>query len=758
MSTRFNARHFAPTRLAVAFAAAGITSAIPVAQAADSDDAQAGLLDRIVVSARATHVADVAGSVQFLDAPVLKQAAYNDINRILRLVPGVNLVEEDGFGLRPNIGIRGSGTDRNSKIAVMEDGVLIAPAPYAAPSAYYFPRASRMTGVEISKGPAAIKYGPQTVAGALNLFSAPVPTTAQPLGGDVAIYGGNFGTWRGHARASARYETTGPVDVGFMIETLQEHSDGFKNLDSGGSTGYRIEDYVAKLQLASKAGARFEQVAELKLQYSDETSDETYLGLTLDDFAADPYRRYRASQLDQMNVDHKLLQFSHRIVFNDVVDVTTMAYYTETARAWYKLNDVASGGSLRSIAAVTMDPVTYAEGYQNLVGASGYTSAVDALRVRNNNREYYSAGVQSVVGIRLEGGASEHLVEASFRYHEDEEDRFQQDDRYQMVDGAMVMTTAGAPGSNANRIGAAQAWAFYLRDTVDIGRWTLVPGVRYETIDLRRTDYAATDPDRTVPASVRDNDVDVWIPGLGARYALTDSLSLVGGVHRGFASPAPGSTADAELSWNYEGGMRYGNDAVALEVVGYFNDFSNLVGTCTNSTGGGCQIGDQYDGGSAHVWGVEVMAQYDAAASVGSPIALPVSVTYTYTKGEFRSSFNSAFEEWGNVSRGDEMPHLSPHQLTLRAGAEAERWRVYGTMSYVSRSRAVAGNGPIPATRRIDARTIFDVSAEVDVIDNVSVFGSIQNLTDEVYNVAWTPAGARPGLPRTFTGGVRLAF
>lgn len=36
--------------------------------------------------------------------------------------------------------------------------------------------------------------------------------------------------------------------------------------------------------------------------------------------------------------------------------VTTLAYRTETARAWYKLNDVAAGGSLRSISTVLADP------------------------------------------------------------------------------------------------------------------------------------------------------------------------------------------------------------------------------------------------------------------------------------------------------------------------------------------------------------------------------------------------------------------
>jgi len=157
------------------------TTLLVAAPAALADSAGAAatadlaVLDRIVVTASKLDAREAGGSVQFLDEAVLAQQDYADINRILRQVPGLNIVEEEGFGIRPSIGIRGSGTDRNSKIAVMEDGVPIAPAPYSAPSAYYFPRSPRMVAIEVAKGPAAIKYGPQTVAGALGMYSTPIP-------------------------------------------------------------------------------------------------------------------------------------------------------------------------------------------------------------------------------------------------------------------------------------------------------------------------------------------------------------------------------------------------------------------------------------------------------------------------------------------------------------------------------------------------------------------------------------------------------
>ena len=136
----------------------------------------ASFLDEITIVGERTDMRQITGAAQYIGEAQLQEQSYSDIQRILRQAPGVSLQIEDGYGLRPNISIRGVATERSGRITLLEDNVLIAPAPYSAPSAYYFPTAGRMHAVEILKGPAAIMQGPYTIGGAMNMISTPIPS------------------------------------------------------------------------------------------------------------------------------------------------------------------------------------------------------------------------------------------------------------------------------------------------------------------------------------------------------------------------------------------------------------------------------------------------------------------------------------------------------------------------------------------------------------------------------------------------------
>ncbi len=682
-------------------------------------------IDNVTIFGHSSDVADVPGSAHVIDHEALDVFVDSDIMRVLRAVPGVYVQEEEGFGLRPNIGIRGSGLDRSARIALLEDGVLIAPAPYSAPSAYYFPTQRRMHSLEVLKGPASVVVGPRTTGGAINMISTPIPATT---GGNFDLRAGDFHTTDAHLYWGVKGET-----VSWLIETVQSNSDGFKHIDGpvGGDTGYALQDYVAKLSVGN---------FRLKAGYTDQSSDETYLGLTAIDFAADPNRRYAASAGDLFVSEHEQYQLSY--VFNaaDSWRGEVTAYRNNFHRNWYKLQSVNGTG----IGSVVSDPALATE----LDYLKGTTSPDDAIVKRANNRDYYSQGVQARIEWDFGFGDTDIGLTGGIRIHEDEEDRFQHEDSFRMQEGRLVLTTAGAPGSTTNRVAGADVQAVFFDSEIRTGKWILTPGLRFENVDMRRLDYSTADPSREDgPTRIRRNSVATLIPGMGALYRLSTEWRLLAGIHKGYNPPAPGSTADEESSLNIEFGARFDNGALSFESIYFINDYDNLVGTVTDSTGGGGTVGDQFDGGEVVVSGLELSAGYDWEFG---HLSVPVDLQYTWTsKAEFRSAFESGFDPWGNVKSGDELPYIPEHQLRASGGLVMDQWRVNLGVSYIGDLRTQAGQGAFVDSESIDAHVVWDVVAAWNFTSKLSTYLKVDNVFDETYIAARRPAGARPGLPRT---------
>lgn len=712
----------------------------------ESKDAK--ILERITVVGSSGKVAEIPGASALLDGKELEQAktGVGDVSRALRTVPGLNIVEEEGFGLRPNIGMRGTPSERSSSITLMEDGVLISPAPYAAPAAYYFPSFARMAGIEVLKGAGQIKYGPRTTGGSLNLLSTAIPD-AQRIRGDIAT--GSFNTSRGHFSLGDSLE-----NVGYLLETFQSSSDGFKQLDGGGNTGFDLQDYIGKLRFNTGREADIYQQLQLKFGYYEQDGNETYLGLSREDFGRTPNRRYAASQRDTLRVRQQQFQAQHYIELSDQIDVTTTGYYNGTNRRWNKLDSVAG----RSLGSVLENPLIYTDPFDWLTGAGN--SPDDALTMRDADRDYFGSGLQSVLTAKTEGPLFDNRFEFGLRYHEDEEDRQQQDSFHRMENGQLVQTSTGPLRGNANRISSASATALYFQDTISAGKWRFIPGVRYEHIGLERLDYGNVDPERLGTNLSRDTQtLGVWIPGIGADYSFNDTLSAFAGVHKGFSPPGP-STRDGvkeEESIAYEIGTNIQRGGLVSQVVGFVNDYDNLLGVDSLSSGG-AGTGDQFNLGRAFTYGLESSLRYDLGELLNSAYRFPVYATYTHTNAEFRSTFTS--DNYGKVVSGDRIPYIAEHQFALGAGVEHDRYGKFLVRSYFVDSMLTQPVSTTSTTSpKTDAHLVVDLHLESpEIKKGVNLYLDVTNLFDNQYIVAWRPSGARPGMPLTALGGIKFAF
>ncbi len=706
-------------------------------------------LDTITITGDAEERERTPGSVHKIDKETLEQWQYIDVHRVLEDTPGVYVRQEDGWGLRPNIGMRGSGSDRSKKIALMEDGVLFAPAPYSAPAAYYFPLMARIQAVEVFKGPAAIKYGPNTVGGAINFVSRDIPVgnDEEDKNGALDVAFGSFGFGKLHGHYGQSKE-----QFGWMLEGVHLRADGFKNQDGGGDSGFDKNDLLLKLRYNSDLDADVYHQFDLKIGYADEVSDDSYLGVTDADFEIDPLRRYASGSLDEMVWDHQQYSLSHFFDPGGDFVVNTTAYRREFSRVWDKLNGFSAGApSLPVIFANPNSPVNQGF-YEVLSGQSDSTAPSETLLLGANARDFVAQGIQSQLEWDLKIAGHRHALNIGFRYHEDQIARNHSERGFLMQSGRLVSDGNQKRFTTRNRA-TAEALAIHLQDEVNIGNWTVNGGFRSEFIS---TEFF----NRLTNARVTRDD-DIFIPGIGVSYKTTPHLRLLGGINKGFVPAPPGSEAlvEHEESINYEFGMRYTSPAIRGEAIGFFNDYSNLSGSCTFSSG--CATSDLdlgFNAGEVDIWGLETELEKTFASGIEGRFTFPVTVNYTYTRSEFKNNFTSPRPDLADVKVGDELPYLPEHQLTLKVGMSRHHWRTALAFKYVSEMRATAGTGSPIRTDRSDSQTVVDFSSNYQLSDRGQLYFTIDNVFDDLGVVARRPFGARSGKPRSFLLGYKLDF
>ncbi len=709
---------------------------------ADEEAARAMHVGDEVVTGQAEEQFRTGGSAHSIGEEVLEQLDYDDPNSILVSIPGVYVRQEDGYGLRPNIGIRGANAERSRRITLMEDGVLLGPAPYSAPAAYYFPLVTRMTGVDVFMGPAAIPYGPHTVGGAIDFRDRAIPTSHQG-GLDLALGSTWYGRFHGHYGDSNEWG-------GFLVEAVHLRTDGFRTLDFGeGNTGFDRTDVVARGELHGDLNAdiyhRFEIVAGLGL----ERSNETYLGLTDADLRRDPWRRYGISGSDRMDWWRTRAMARYELL-SDEVDVLVTAYRHDFDRAWQRLDSFADGTRLSGVLANPTDGRN-AVYYSVLTGAEPATTGGQALLRVVNRRVFVSQGVQARARFRARTDEVRHTIEVGTRLHYDEIQRNHTGVNLLIQDQQLVTDGRDERLLLRNR---AQSIAFsaYGAYQIRYRGLTVTPGIRLESIWSELLDLGTGRFQTTQQAEL--------LPGLGATYEIIHDLAAFAGVHRGYSPVAPGQPEGVrpEQSWNYEIGVRYGRvDTPTHGQLAYFlSDYENITGECSGA--GGCPeelIDRMFNGDRATVMGIEAEATHTI---VVDELQIPLRGNYTYTYTRFATAFNSESPTFGSVQIGDHLPYVPEHQFALGAGINWRFLRANLQANYVGVMRDQASQGPILAGQGTDEQFYLDAMISVEVFPGIRLYARGENLTNSAPIVSYRPFGARTGRTLLVQGGLEATF
>ena len=741
-----------PTRAAAAFMLAmGCLAANPaVAEDADADDSEdsdestdesAGA-SMIVTANQGTP--RVAGSAHVITEEELERYEHTDIHQILATVPGVYLRGEDGFGLRPNIGLRGGNSDRSAKLTLMEDGIPLAPAPYAAPAAYYFPMPLRLSGVEVVKGAAAIRYGPQTIGGAINLLTRRIPSSDTIAEADIAY--GLRNTLKGHG-----FTGYGTDHWGVLAEAAHMSSDGFKEIDGGGDAGFVRQDGMLKARYGSDPTASVYSDVEAKLGYGRESSNETYVGLSAADFKQNPNRRYAGSESDQMNWTRQQANLTWRLLAGNDFDARTVVYHHALDRAWSKVNSVGDLGHTYDIHQLLSERDLQGAPAGALAVLKGEYNSEDAgawINKGTNDRQLQNTGIQTVAHWRTGGGLIQNELEVGVRYHIDDVVRTHTEHPWDMVDMRVVKRQEADTQTVLNSHNSAHALALHLYDDLGVGPVRILPGVRHEHITTR-TGTGDTGPKDPQTQSI-------WLPGLGLYYTATEWLGVLASANQGFSPIPPGSAEDTEheTAWNYEAGVRLQTEHTRVEIIGFLSRYQNLAAVATMSSGSAIELLDQQlDAGQAQVRGIEATAGQEVG--LGGDWSLDIDASYALTDARFESTFESSFSQFGAVEKADLLPYVPAHQGSGIITVEHERVMFSTKATGRSSMRDVAGWDDEEQLNPIEGLITFDAASEYRFNAHWAAYVNGTNITGKRAIESWRPYGARPNAPTLWMVGIK---
>lgn len=703
----------------------------------------------VVIGKEPRALQEIPGAAHVVTEEDLRNMAPLSANEALRVVPGVHIQEEEGIGLRPNIGIRGLNPGRSRNVLILEDGVPIALAPYGEPEMYYAPAIEGMERLEIIKGSGSILFGPQTIGGVVNYVTMEPP---DKLTVDAEARGGMFGYGMGRVAVG---NTVGRL--GYHVSAMHQRFEGHRGLN------LQVTDVRGRFQL------RFSDRSALALKIGvyDELSNATYLGLTTPQFENDPSANHAIH--DVLPVRRYSLSATHEMNFTPRLRLQTTVFGNQTSRNWTRQDYDRTPNPDRDY-----DRILDGNN-RNVVGQGGYAEDGSSVFFRgttgSRNRSFTIVGVEPRLRWRYDISPKVRgELQAGTRFLGE----FTSEQR---LDGGTPSTTSGALRTDERRDGLALA-AYVHNRFVFADRFRVSAGLRIESLwhgrDILRDRVDGTPTDLDPVLSSRDH-VFAPIPGLGMSVDATQDLTFFAGVHRGFAPPrtkdavtASGETLEleAEYSWNVELGSRLQmGRGVYSEVTGFLLDFQNQVIPPTEA--GGILTGDAtaeerslINGGRTRHTGVEAGVTVDVPALLEKHFSLPLTVNYTYVHAVFG-------DNWAEGIAGNRLPYAPEHMLSGQArfvhdvGLSMQANVNWISSQFHDKANTLepsldGTNGLIEGRVLVDARLGFNLQPYIGKELEVYVLG--KNLTDERFIAARAPQGIQPGMFRQILGGVRGRF
>jgi Fe(3+) dicitrate transport protein len=245
-----------------------------------------------------------------------------------------------------------------------------------------------------------------------------------------------------------------------------------------------------------------------RASWYDENSDVPYSGLTLAEYEANP--RANPFTNDEFKAHRSAVSVTHRTDFTERASLSTSLYHTSFDRDWWRQS--SNSGQRPNDSS---DPSCASMANLN-------TTCGNEGRLRDDQ----TSGIEPRLSLKHDKLGAESEAEIGLRYHREDQYRMQANGDSPTARVVGTGPNGGIVEDNSREVEATSAFA---QNRFLLGKWTVTPGVRFESVDYWRRNNLTGQAGAT---SLRE-----WIPGVGMTYAIGETTTLFAGAHRGFAPP-----------------------------------------------------------------------------------------------------------------------------------------------------------------------------------------------------------------------------
>lgn len=671
-------------------------------------------LEKTTISATRTEqpVDAVPSTVTVLTGQDIDRQNVKNIRDLVRYEPGVSV---SGTGSRFGLAgftIRGIGGNR---ILTQVDGVPVPDAfafgPFLDARRNYVDP-DTLKRVEIIRGPASSLYGSDAIGGAVSFMTKDAADYLEA--GDDAYarlktgYDGANDSWSRSATLAAR---KGQVDGllhlgrrdGQALDTFGGRSGIGAAREEANHQNYQANNLLAKLG--------WDYLDEDRLQLTYERYEDDADTRVLSEYSSTA--TVRTSDATD-NTDRQRLSLQHSFALN------------------------------RALADTAEWQLSY---QQSQIRQRTYQQRFSAGALRERSRDSTYQEDLWALNAKLDkafdtGAASHHLI-----YGVDLK-RLESSD---LRKGREVFASSGLPvpaipGDETFPLSdfpdpTSTEYAFFVQDNIDIGRWTLLPGLRYDHYEMKpevTQHYLNSQPINRNPADYRDEAIS---PKLGITYRIDDAHSVYGQYAAGFRAPNPvdifgefinfarnyqtiaNPSLKPETSDSYEVGLRGQYPTGAFGVALFYNrydDFIEQVTLANDPTGAGRMTFQYQNLDRVTIRGAEARGEL-LLDSLGMPAGSHLRSAIAYARGK-------------DEATGQPINSVDPLKAVLGLGYDAPSGRFGGELTWtVAAAKKRVDQTQIANQFEPSGYGTLDLSAYWNIGSGVSVNAGLFNLTDKQY-------------------------